>query len=100
VVRSGMNLGESLRVVVNEHAPCIAVAVRIGEERDGGIGSGAALESSADGLETHRIIHGLAVMKHVYAVACERYAKSLGIAENNLHTLIAEHYNTLRTDEK
>jgi hypothetical protein len=94
-----MDLGQSLRVVVDQHAPSIALAVTIGQEEDGGIGSGAALESSADGLEAHRIIHGLAVLKHVYAVACERYAKSLGIAENNLHSLIAEHYNSLRTDE-
>ena len=99
-IASAMELSESLRAVVEAHRPSIAMAVKIGEESAGSIGSGGTFESSAEGLPTHQVVHALAVMWYLYSTVCERYADSLGVAQNQLHGLITEHYNELRARQK
>jgi hypothetical protein len=100
-----MALTESLRRLVDDEAPCVAViaTIRTDEPADGAEGSlrsSVEFASSADGLELPEIAHALAALKFAYSLACERYAESLGIPQNALHSLINEHYNTMDTRER
>jgi hypothetical protein len=91
-----MDLSDSLRAVAEEHAPTLLLAVKIGPEDGGTIGSGGHFESSARDLPAHQVIHGLAVLWYLYSTVCERYADTLGVPQNQLHGLITQHYNDLK----
>jgi hypothetical protein len=95
-----MNLNEAVQAVADSYGPCLVMAVQIGREEEGSIGSGGAFASSATQTPTHQVVHGLAVLHYLYSAVCERYADSLGVPQNQLHGLITAHYNALKTNSR
>jgi hypothetical protein len=95
-----MNLNEAVQKLADAHPSCLVMAVQIGREDEGSIDSGGAFSSSVSDAPVHQVVHGLAVLRYLYSAVCERYADSIGIPQNELHTLITGHYNALRADAR
>jgi hypothetical protein len=95
-----MNLNQAVQALADAHPSCLVMAVQIGREERGSIGSGGAFASSVSQAPAHEVVHGLAVLHYLYAAVCERYADSLGVPQNELHGLITTHYNALRAQAR
>ncbi len=86
-----MKLDESLRVVVDSHKPCIAIAcaVRSGE-REPQVDAQTSVAIALKGAPPAHAITALIAIQTAYAHICKKIAKQTGMTDKDLHTVITE----------